>query len=434
MSHDTKKAKRRKTTDKPTLEELDEIAILASPTTSPKNLKNVTKVLFPPGNKPDNATGIAKPNAANVLGIDKPATSGINVEPPEDTRFDRLNQTLEKLAAGMQTIHDNLSYQDYDFDNFDLNNNWTEEPQVPIQPVTSKATHEISEEDEPPVLVPVTDSSSSSTRKRTSEPSHTVTSASVPPKSVKQAFLAGLTQASGTQEQRGPALDDSMAESLNKLMRQRSDDADELRKNTFPPANCDGLCPVKVNAEVWSRVSANAKTRDLRMQNVGNFLVAGTTHLSYLVDRFTSHWDQDTGYLSNDQAMKIFDHARQAMVLFGTANYELQMRRREMLRAEMNPSHVHLCAPSVSYTTELFGDDVTKKISEITSQNRVTNNAMRGYNRGRARASRRGRFRGRFRGYGHGRGYNYPQATEAAPNFSEARGRGKKKQAPETAS
>ena len=110
------------------------------------------------------------------------------------------------------------------------------------------------------------------------------------------------------------------------------------------------------------------------------------------------------------------------------------MRRREMLRAEMNPSHVHLCAPSVSYTTELFGDDVTKKISEITSQNRVTNNAMRGSNRGRARASRRGRFRGRFRGYGHGRGYNYPQATEAAPNFSEARGRGKKKQAPETAS
>ena len=209
---------------------------------------------------------------------------------------------------------------------------------------------------------------------------------------IKRSFINDLKLASAKQQARGPAIDSSLASSLDILMRNKSEDADELRKVTNPPENCSGLCSVRVNSEVWSRISANAKHRDLRLQNVGNFIVAGTTHFAYLIDLLTGAWDQQSGVIPKDVVSGMLSHAQQAFKLMGAANYDLQMRRREFMKAEMNASHAHLCAPSVPFTTELFGDDVTKRITEITSQNRIADKALRTeFQRGRGRRRPSGR-------------------------------------------
>ena len=113
-------------------------------------------------------------------------------------------------------------------------------------------------------------------------------------------------------------------------MRAKGEEVEDIRKETFPPANCDGLCPVKVNAEVWSRISTTARQRDLRMQNVGNYIVAGATHLSHLVDDLNKHWDQETGILTPENARVIFYHANKALRLLGeqTMNYKCGGARR----------------------------------------------------------------------------------------------------------
>lgn len=75
------------------------------------------------------------------------------------------------------------------------------------------------------------------------------------------------------------------------------------------------------------------------------------------------------------------------------------------MKTEMNPSHPLLCAATVPFTTELFGDDVTNTIIEITSQNRVALKALQetSHQWGRGRLSR-----SRYHLYGGGRTYSSP--------------------------
>ena len=50
--------------------------------------------------------------------------------------------------------------------------------------------------------------------------------------------------------------------------------------------------------------------------------------------------------------------ALDAIALFGAANYELNIRRREKIKNEMNDDYGHLCSPTLPFTDILFGDDV----------------------------------------------------------------------------
>lgn len=233
-------------------------------------------------------------------------------------------------------------------------------------------------------------------------------------KSVKQSFLEDLT--SEAIEQRGPSLGSQFSSFITRIMRTKAEETEELGKNTFPPGNCEGLFPVKVNSEVWTRIAAPARQKDLKVQVAGNLLVAGTTHLAYLIEKLTENWDQETGVVSDQAMQEVLQCGKSALKLLGGAHYEIQMRRREYLKSELNASHVHLCSSTVPFTTQLFGDDVTKTISEITSQNRATSKAMR-----ETTTSSRGRFRGRARGWRPFRGRPQFSRTQRYSPYRTAR-------------
>ena len=59
-------------------------------------------------------------------------------------------------------------------------------------------------------------------------------------------------------------------------------------------------------------------------------------------------------------------------LLFANANQELNVRRRELLRLQLNANYRYLCAPSNSVTAELFRDDLPKAVKDITDTNRLT--------------------------------------------------------------
>lgn len=90
------------------------------------------------------------------------------------------------------------------------------------------------------------------------------------------------------------------------------------------------------------------------------------------------------------------DQCNDALSLFGHANRQLVMSRREILKPELKSEYSHLCNPSVPFTTELSGDDLSKAAREI--EDSVKNNIQQGsryhrpYGRGRPY---RGRPRGR---------------------------------------
>ena len=60
------------------------------------------------------------------------------------------------------------------------------------------------------------------------------------------------------------------------------------------------------------------------------------------------------------------------VLLFATANQELNYRRRELMRSQLNSSYRHFCSPSNPITSELFGDDLPKAVKYISDTNRLS--------------------------------------------------------------
>ena len=99
-----------------------------------------------------------------------------------------------------------------------------------------------------------------------------------------------------------------------------------------------------------------------------------------------------------------------AMVLLLSGNRELNLRRRELLKPDLNARYAALCTnPKTPITSELFGNDIGKEIDDLSKANRLSKriaSTSRGrraspYNRSeRGRGfrdfSRRGLFQGRY--------------------------------------
>ena len=104
------------------------------------------------------------------------------------------------------------------------------------------------------------------------------------------------------------------------------------------------------------------------------------------------------------------------MGLLGHANANLNWRRREVMRPEIDREYGFLCSQNTKVTEWLFGDNVSGDLKEIQAVNRVQSR-LRGRGRGR------GAFRG-SRGRGQGRGYPNFSGRGRFPNNWSRRGRG----------
>jgi len=69
---------------------------------------------------------------------------------------------------------------------------------------------------------------------------------------------------------------------------------------------------------------------------------------------------------------QIVNQLMHGVLLIANANIELNLSRREALKPKFHTSYRYLCAPSNSITTELFGDDLSKAVKDITDTNRIT--------------------------------------------------------------
>ena len=61
-----------------------------------------------------------------------------------------------------------------------------------------------------------------------------------------------------------------------------------------------------------------------------------------------------------------------ALVLIMSGNRELNLKRRELLKPDLNSQYGALCSASTPITTELFGDDITKEIEDVSKANKLS--------------------------------------------------------------
>lgn len=60
------------------------------------------------------------------------------------------------------------------------------------------------------------------------------------------------------------------------------------------------------------------------------------------------------------------------VVLLLSANREINLKRRDLLRPDLNKQYGALCNPSTPISNFLFGDDLSKEVEELTKSNKLS--------------------------------------------------------------
>ena len=163
----------------------------------------------------------------------------------------------------------------------------------------------------------------------------------------------------------------------------------------------------KINKKNWQQLRQE-RNNDSAFQKAQSLLLSGL----YAV--------LQTCNGSSGEQKNVLTHAA---VLLLSSNRELVLKRRDLIRPDLNNQYASLCNPSTPVSSFLFGDELNKEVEELTKSHKLSNKVttkkrMEPYKVSSGRAARgRGRFsQGGGRGktpassfLGRGRGQTWSQ-------------------------
>ena len=220
---------------------------------------------------------------------------------------------------------------------------------------------------------------------------------------------------------KGCAIDGSLAKLINTSCSVCCETEEIVNKYKIPE-NCEYLGAPLVNNEIWRVLDKKARSQDRSLADIQNLVATSVIPLVKLANL--------TNMEKNEEAKKCVSDV---MVLLGQVHYNLSLRRRYMIRPNLNKKYSNLCNMNMPITSQLFGDDLSKDIKTCDSNISLGKDA-RYFGRGRGNYQRfkpvrrgssggydpqfrshpyspamyRGQFRGRLSSQ---RGRRFPPAT-----------------------
>ena len=114
-------------------------------------------------------------------------------------------------------------------------------------------------------------------------------------------------------------------------------------------------------------MSRKNKSIDLAFKKVQEPLVEGLSALAILSDSLVK--DVQSSRTTNTR--EVLNQVMDAIVILGNANWRLNMKRREVIKPELNPPYTRLCEEEITPSQKLFGDDPSKHPEEMTDAKRA---------------------------------------------------------------
>lgn len=222
----------------------------------------------------------------------------------------------------------------------------------------------------------------------------------------------------------GEPVPENMSQVINNAFTVRL--ADEIRASKlklFPtPANCHGSDKVRINQPIWDKLKPHTRSMDARMQVVQSHVVAAGAGVCKALPNIQNMAPEKIKDPSITQLTKAL---LKVQVLLGQSNVELNLRRRKLVKLDLNAQFHHLCAATTPVSQWLFGDELSSQVKNISDANRVVGRIFPVSGRGRPFRGRRN-FRYRpysqragFRGRGSGSRYggrrpDYENASQSS--------------------
>ena len=198
----------------------------------------------------------------------------------------------------------------------------------------------------------------------------------------------------------GESLDDAIAEVVENLLKSGVDTSklEAILAKYKAPKNCQMLMPVRVNQGIWSVLSTAARTEDAKLQKQQTTIVKALTATSSAANDV--HALMENGTPLANTLEKLAD----AIAMLAAINRDINMKRRTLIKPELNENYRHLCAPTVPITSQLFGDDVQERIKQQGETNKAFQQIAATRGRGRGFGTRTSPFPHSNQRQGQGRG------------------------------
>ena len=114
------------------------------------------------------------------------------------------------------------------------------------------------------------------------------------------------------------------------------------------------------------------------MQQIQDLIVKATANIVKLTHKTAATQDSED-----------FDRVTDAIALLGQANKQINLRRKELHKSDLDPKYHYLASASFPFTEYLYGEDtdVNKNIKDINDLNKIGRSMGRGYQRGSFRVA-----------------------------------------------
>lgn len=205
----------------------------------------------------------------------------------------------------------------------------------------------------------------------------------------KQSVLSNIAEKMQMQEKVDPGINDQLSKMINQLMFKKEKPDEEKLKEKLShitrPANCDSLVTTKVDELIWQRLRPQTRSFDSRAQVAQTCVVKSVTILAKMLDKVLSLKDKlpdltKSSDHNSDDLQKELDtfisDGMEAIETMSFANYEINARRRECIKPDLNDDYMSLFSASVPINQFLFGGDTSKRLEDIEKTNKVVRKAM----------------------------------------------------------
>ena len=152
-----------------------------------------------------------------------------------------------------------------------------------------------------------------------------------------------------------------MAEIVKSLLNEKlpKEKLSEVQAKYLRPQNCTNLAQApKSNKQIWQQLRQETRNTDSAFHKGQSLLISGL----YAVLQMCNS--------SSGEQKNALTHTA---VLLLSANRDLNLKRRDFIRPDLNKQYASLCNPSTTISTFVFGDDLNKEVEELTKSNKLSN-------------------------------------------------------------
>ena len=109
-------------------------------------------------------------------------------------------------------------------------------------------------------------------------------------------------------------------------------------------------------------LSRKTRSVDLAFQRVQEPLLQGLSALTNLAGKLV----KDITDGKTPDTRQVLDHVMDSIALLSNTNWKLNMRRRELIKPDLNSPYTRLCKEEIKPSTKLFGDDLSKHLKDMS--------------------------------------------------------------------